>query len=370
VISSNIEMMEANTMAAGLEPGPANPQPFSAGMSLVPSFDVIELLPPGAADRLRALRQRFHDTNVIIPKFETIREASDARIQAEARLRRLLDHQSAGGFHLDPTDSRVIEQQRLLDKLTDDFRRLNELNETRSAAWRAASHVMTAVETRLKDGGVPPGVMLQDHEVEVPKLNKGETITDAIERYRRRGRELKADLHRIQSAPYPSSYAKAQMRAQIEALAQQGAPNVANLIEHDRPVEFATRMVRIDVRNTETASVGLAEVPDTVALFAWLHRDALVKRLDAEIDGEADDAAALTHEARQKAEAVVMGDLMSVERDESALVWQAQAQNLPVEHRSDCAPAAILQVQLMTTAPRTNGSGTSPEHVITFGGRR
>jgi hypothetical protein len=81
-------------------------------MSLVPSYDVIELLPPGAADRLRALRQRFHDTNKLIPKFEEIREAADARTQGEQRLRRLLDHQSTGGFHLDPTDPGACDHVR------------------------------------------------------------------------------------------------------------------------------------------------------------------------------------------------------------------------------------------------------------------
>jgi hypothetical protein len=34
-------------------------------MSLMPRFDVIAHLLPGAADRLRALRQRFHDTNTL-----------------------------------------------------------------------------------------------------------------------------------------------------------------------------------------------------------------------------------------------------------------------------------------------------------------
>jgi Putative transposase of IS4/5 family (DUF4096) len=37
------------------------------------------------------------------------------------------------------------------------------------------------------------------------ELNKGETVLDGIERLRRRCRELKADLHRIASAPFPSS---------------------------------------------------------------------------------------------------------------------------------------------------------------------
>ena len=71
-------------------------------------------------------------------------------------------------------------------------------------------------------------------------------------------------------------------------------------------------------------------------------RDALIKQLDAEIDAEADDKAALSHEARQKAEAEVLADLLAVERTKAALVWQAQAQGLPVEHRSDINPVALL----------------------------
>src|SRR4030095_13134127 len=108
-----------------------------------------------------------------------------------------------------------------------------------------------------------------------------------------------------------------------------------------------------------------------LALICWLHKDALIAALDREIDAESDDKAALSHEARQKAEAEVMGDLLAVERDESALVWQAQAQGLPCEHRADCSPLAILQLRLIT-APRADAPGTSAGHAwdITFGGRR
>jgi hypothetical protein len=348
---------------------PAIPQqPFSAPMSLAPSFDLIELLPPGGADRLRALRQHFHDTNVIIPKFEEIRELSTTRILAEQRLTRLLDHQSAGGFHLKPDDPRVVEQRRLVDKLNDDLKRLNELAEVRSAAWQSASHVMSACEAWLRSG-VPPGVRLEDHETEPPKLGKGENgLLDATENRRRRGRELRADLHRIRSAPFPSSYAKQRMRAQIEALAMQGAPVVSDLIEHDRQIVWPTTNLQSRVYNSEMPSFAAVEVPD-IALVAWLHRDALIKKLDAEIDSEADDAAALTHEARQKAEAEVMGDLLAVEREESALVWRAMDERLPAEHRADCAPQAILGVQLITV-PRAEVRGTSPEHVVSFAGVR
>jgi len=46
----------------------------------------------------------------------------------------------------------------------------------------------------------------------------------------------------------------------------------------------------------------------------------------------------LTHDAREKAEAEVMGDLLNIGRQEAALVWRGQSEGLPVEHRSDCHP--------------------------------
>ena len=64
--------------------------------------------------------------------------------------------------------------------------------------------------------------------------------------------------------------------------------------------------------------------------------NALLARLDALISEEADDPAALTHEARQKAEAEVMGDLLAVERDEAAASLLKLMQNvvqIPVRPR-------------------------------------
>jgi hypothetical protein len=54
-----------------------------------------------------------------------------------------------------------LEQQRLVDKATDDFKRLLELQETRSAAWQAASRLLSAVEAWLRDC-VPSGAALED----------------------------------------------------------------------------------------------------------------------------------------------------------------------------------------------------------------
>ena len=179
-------------------------------------------------------------------------------------------------------------------------------------------------------------------------------------------RELRADLRRIESAPYPSSSAKAQMRAQIEALAMQGAPSVSGIVEHDGgKIAWPTQSVRAEIYNTGLPAVGFCEVPDAVALLAWLHRDLLIKRLDAEIATESDDAASLSHEARQQREAEVQSDLLAVERDEASLVWSAQSQNLPTEHRSDISPIALLGVTLVV-APADGPRGGSFEHIVEF----
>ena len=67
-----------------------------------------------------------------------------------------------------------------------------------------------------------------------------------------------------------------------------------------------------------------------------------------------------SHADRELRTAEVMGDLLSIERDEGELAWLAQAQGLPIEHRSDISPIALLGLRL-TTAPRADASPeTSP----------
>jgi hypothetical protein len=118
--------------------------------------------------------------------------------------------------------------------------------------------------------------------------------------------EARSDLDRIASARYPAKHVKARMREAIEALAQHGR-DVSMMVEHDGGLIWPMTSLRSDAMGAEQRALAFAEVPDAVALVAWLHKDALIKRLDAEIDTESDDPASLSHEAREKAEAEVMG---------------------------------------------------------------
>jgi hypothetical protein len=307
------------------------------------------------------LRQQANDLHKMVPPFSEISEASTERIKAERELKRLTD--PTEGFGLPPTDLRVVSIEKKVAKLSAEAARLSQLHEARSAAWQAASRTLSNVENWLRHR-MPGNCKLESVEVEPVKLLKGEDLVGAVERLRRHGRELRADLHRIDSAPYPAAYCKQRMREQVSILAQRGEINVAALIEDGNgKLQFQRELLRVQMHNIPKApaAVGYAEAVDPAALVAWLFKEALIKRLDAEIDSEQDDKAALSPEAREKAAAEVMADLLAVERDECALVWQAQAQNLPVEHRSDISPLALLGVRLVT-APRAVPTIGSPEH--------
>jgi hypothetical protein len=280
------------------------------------------------------------------------------RIEVENRLRQLQDHPQDFGHNLPPDDRRVVMQQRLVDKLSGDLQRLRERSETRAAAWQAASGALANVETWLKSGR-PGNTVLETVETEPPKLAKNEAgLLDAVENRRRRVRELRADQHRIQSAPFPSAYAKAQMRRQIEQLAERGTPSVARLVELDGKIEFATTRLTSEIYG-EQRQLGFAEVPDAVALTCWLHRDLLISKLDAEIDTESDDSAALSHTDRELRSAEIQGDLVDTERQEASLVFAAWEHGLACEHRSDCSPVALLGLRLVTT-PHAEQPGTTP----------
>jgi hypothetical protein len=354
--------------SGGLQPAPVTtvnePVTFDGPQSMSQNFDPADLLPAGARERLEKLRVRASEAHALTVPFSDLQDLNAERIKAEQRLERLVGHPSTGGFGLKPDDdARVTAQTKLVKKLTGDVERLNQRSEARAAAWRTASGALQNIEQWLRHGK-PHGTVLQDFEGEPPKLNKNETIVDAISRLQRRNRELKADLARIAAAPMPSSHCKRRLREQIERLALTGTPDVTMLVEHDRDVSWPMMSVRSQVFNAQPGATAFAEIPDTLAILAFLLKPTLLAALDAQIDAESDDKAALSSEDRQQREAEVMGDLLAVERDESHFVWLAQSQNLPCEHRADVSPAAILSVQVVTVPRAATLPGSSVEHAM------
>ena len=210
----------------------------------------------------------------------------------------------------------------------------------------------------LRDGK-PSGVVLEDRETPERRLNKGESLMDAVERHRRRVRKLRADLNRIRSSPYPSSHCKQRVREMITELAERGRPSLSALVEQGRDViEWPTTMQQVTLHNAGAGASGFVQQTD-VALFAWMHKPALIAALDREIDNESDDKSALTLEVRQKRDAEVLGDLLDTERQEATLMFRGWSEGLPITPRADHVPVAVLGVVLVASVPAVS-SGTSP----------
>jgi hypothetical protein len=352
-------------MAAVFPTAPASSfEPASISFGNAP--DVTGWLPPGAADKMRMLRQRAADLNKLIPEFQQRHDLATAKTEAEGRLRRLTDHRSKGGFELPPTDERVIHATGQLEKCSDELERVSKLYDERSEAWGSFSQLVAQCEAWLK-GGRPPGTVLEDHDVE-PQLLKGEDVAAGLTRLRRRASELRADRHRIRSSCYLSSHCKQRVREMITELAERGRPSLSRLIEADADIEWPTVQVRADIHNAPGA-VAFHEQPDALALVAYLFRDTLVAKLDAEIASEADDKAALSHADRERQEAAVSRELLEVERDIAALIWRGLGERLPLEFDHDLDVRAILAVEAVA-APREAASGTTAGWSFGFGTRR
>ncbi|WP_156434194.1 hypothetical protein [Bradyrhizobium retamae] len=70
------------------------------------------------------------------------------------------------------------------------------------------------------------------------------------------------------------------------------------------------------------------EISDTFAFTIWLHKEAVIRALSAELD-QCDYANALTQQQREVRLSEIGRDRLRAEREEAALVWHAQAQAMP-----------------------------------------
>jgi len=117
--------------------------------------------------------------------------------------------------------------------------------------------------------------------------------------------------------------------------------------------------------------VASAEVTDVIATLSWLFLDAMVKRLDAMLAEEADDASVLSIPDRQGQALQIQSDLLAAGRDLAWVVWRGLDEGLSVWFPQGLSAVAILGAELVTL-PAGDRPGSSPEHASysLIGGRR
>ena len=176
-----------------------------------------------------------------------------------------------------------------------------------------------------------------------PKVLANESTADAIERRRRRIRELVADRGQVDAAPILSIEAKRAALRQIEELAERGRPNVFDTLQvTDGNVAWPQHTHQLRVMNGTGHETAASTHPDALAVLAWIQKDAMVAAINREIDECADDAHALNAADRASKRKEILDDKLAVEREEELLISQLEASGAQVARRPDADPRAVL----------------------------
>jgi hypothetical protein len=210
--------------------------------------DVLDALPGASRGKLEMLRQRAADARALWePLSDQIRETRVETERSRSRLKMLVTPKASGGFGLregdddDPVvDPQVADVKRTIAKRETELARTSALEATRVAIWRNLGILVRRVEEFLREGRPHGTVLLEAPPIEITDvLRRDEKVNDALERLRHRLRELDADAHRINSAPYPSGDVKQRLREQLDTLANRGVPSVDRLIEHNGEIVWS-----------------------------------------------------------------------------------------------------------------------------------
>ncbi len=308
--------------------------------------NVADKLTGVAKSKFLALRAECDDARAVrsVP-YQKMKEVRDRIDQVQLQISQLT-REGARPYRDD--HPAVVAEQEVLDKLRAEMRELLQEDDRRKAASAAIEELAKRLDAYVD--ALPPGVTLAP--ATVPKLLKGEAAVTALTRIRDRVQALQDDIQAAIDAPVTSADVKKKMRAQVAALAERGRPDVGPAIDFGEQIRFAMTPASVFVAGPGGQARGNAEVFDAAGAFAWLFEDALVKKLDAEIDAAADDTNALTDQDRKARIAAAKKELLEVERQEEALIEAAKATGLTIQRRANADPRAILQLADSAPAPR------------------
>jgi hypothetical protein len=241
-------------------------------------------------------------------------------------------------------DPAVVETQRAeIQALKAE--RIRIQHRQRDADGNAGSARRLIESAREYIGRIDKNIEIKLHTGPIPTLRKGETAVDAIETRRRRLGELRADINRQATAPFPKTYLKAKSRERLEMLAAKGAPDAYSTVEQDLPVIWATTTL-------ELPDGTVTSVPDVMAVLAHLFGPQMIEAEARAIDAVADDENAMTPVDRAKALEQTRRDILSVEREETFFVREANETGASIQFRADTDPRTLLGLHDSLPAPR------------------
>lgn len=301
-------------------------------------------LPPLAAAKLARLRREVEELLTLTHiDFEKEQEARFERVRMSARIAQLQDP-SVGSHRVDETHPSMIEARADFEWLGAQIESLKSVQDERAKLKNALAATISNIERVVKAS--PPDTEIRGFEL--GPLDVTEAPALAVEKVRRRIRELRADRAAAEVAPLPSEVMRANGLKQIEALARQGQINFDHFIDHGGSIRFAEKhhsfesfgFVAQEGAPRVHVTVG-ASLPDGIATVAYLFQDQIIAKLDEAIARGSDDAEALSDEARALRLAEIDAELLATERIEEAYL---ELCGPDVIRRADANPLAVFSI--------------------------
>jgi hypothetical protein len=300
-----------------------------------------------AMGKLLSIRQRAADAKAVQQRFGgDIEQLREDRGRIETQISSLNDRRND-----DQPDPRCAGLQTELDAIKREIMRLDAL---RAESGSTANELQQLSDVLVKYvGRISDGQAVSHKPTVEPNIIDGESLFDAVERRRRRVRELRSDLEQVRSLPYPSSEAKQLMRVQIARLAEKGEPNVFDLIDTRGEIVWPSETLQSMSEPSDGSGrhLILTSVPAFLPLMASIFQAELISFLDKKIDQHSDDSVALTAEQRATKSREILSDILAVEREEEELIEQIESGGATLVRRRDADPRAVLGLSSDLPAP-------------------
>ena len=273
---------------------------------------------------------------------DAVNRARREREGLESERRRLADSLHGRRFHAaiaTDTENRLAETDEALEVANAKFEKAWSKLEAAQAIWEPRGQLTTALDYWCRHH--PDLSSLEQSEQPTPPKPSGAKGWDgALQKVRDDLSRIDADAHSVRTAPLPSDEAKVAARQHVKELAEKSRPDVRNLVELGRGIEWPRHGIR-DIGGLGNANAAL---PDSRGLLAWLHTDTMVAALEREIDAVADDGQAIGADERAKRLAQIAKDKLAAERREEAVITAAAQAGTALERRPDADPRAVLGI--------------------------
>jgi hypothetical protein len=193
-----------------------------------------DVLPAEARETFERLKlHRAEAVGVARELADRANELRTAIARQEIECRRLVAPNTklfatGAGENFAETSLSVVNARARLDRFKGELQTISQRHTPALARFEAVGQLVHRIEEFL-DGC--RGARFICKVVAIPANISSHQALDLIEQKRRRSRELKSDIAKVEAAPWPSAAAKHHMRSYVDALVAKGRPDCSPVVD-------------------------------------------------------------------------------------------------------------------------------------------